>query len=60
MSITTNVVSSNPAQFSVDSPISSTNKSDLHVITELLLKVALYTITLVPCLLSFDISVEAQ
>ena len=54
------VVSSNPAQFSVGSRVSSTNKSDRHVITEILLKVALNTIILVPCLLNFDISVKAQ
>jgi hypothetical protein len=62
--ITTNVVSSNPAQarctrynivcqllaaglwFSPDTPVSSTNKSDRHDITEILLKVVLNTITL--------------
>jgi len=49
--ITTNVVSSNPAQarwwlatgrwFFAGNPVSSTNKTDRHDITELLLKVAL-------------------
>jgi hypothetical protein len=32
--------------FSRYTPVSSTNKTDLHVITEILLKVALNTITL--------------
>jgi hypothetical protein len=31
-----------------DSPVSSTNKTDWHDITEILLKVALNTITLTP------------
>jgi len=56
--ITTRVVSSNPArgditalcdkvcQFSPGTPVSSTNKADRHNITEILLKVALNTITL--------------
>jgi len=47
--ITANVVSSNPAQarwFSLDIPVSSTNKTDRHDITQILLKVALNTITL--------------
>ena len=64
MSLTTNVVSSNPAQtrctftlcdkvcqwlatgryFSPDTPLSSTNKTDCHDITEILVKVALNTI----------------
>ena len=59
--ITTNVVSSNPAQarytryniyvikFLSDlwfSPVSSTNKTDCHDIAEILLKVSLNTITL--------------
>jgi hypothetical protein len=47
--ITANVVSSNPAQarwFSLDIPVSSTNKTDRHGITQILLKVALNTITL--------------
>ena len=34
------------------SPVSSTNKTDLHDITEILLKVALNTITLTPNLLT--------
>ena len=65
MPITTNVVSSNPAQgrlldttlcdkvcqwlvtdqwFSPGTPVSSTNKTDHHDITEILLEVALNTI----------------
>ena len=55
--ITTNVVSSNPTQtrqhyvthgrwFSLGTPVSSTNKTDHHNITEILLKVALSTINL--------------
>jgi hypothetical protein len=57
--ITTNIVSSNPAHgmvysiqhyvsqwFSPGTPVSSTNKTDCHDITEILLKVALNTITL--------------
>ena len=55
--ITTNVVSSNLGHsdlysiqavrwFSLDTPISSTNKTDRHDIPEILLKVALNTITL--------------
>jgi hypothetical protein len=57
--ITTNVVSSNPAQarclwlatgqwFSAGTPFSSTNKTDLHDITEILLKLSFNTITLTP------------
>jgi hypothetical protein len=34
--------------FSLDTPVSSTNKTDRHHITEILLKVALNTITLAP------------
>jgi hypothetical protein len=34
--------------FSPDTPVSSTNKTDHHDITEILLKVALNTITLNP------------
>jgi hypothetical protein len=34
--------------FSQGTPVSSTNKTDLHDITEILLKVALNTITLTP------------
>ena len=34
--------------FSVDTPVSSTNKAVRHVITEIMLKVALNTITLTP------------
>ena len=51
--ITINVVRSNPAQalatrrlFSSDTPVYSTNKTDRHDITEILLKVAFNTITL--------------
>jgi len=60
--ITTKVVSSNPvhgemysiqhcvikfvSDFSPGTPVSSTNKTDCHDITEILLKVALNTITL--------------
>ena len=57
--ITTNVVTSNPAQarctrsslcdirwISPHIPVSSTNKTDLHDIAEILLKVALNTLTL--------------
>ena len=64
MSITTNVVSSNPDHGVVYSiqhyvikfvsalrrsgtPISSTNKADRHEIAEILLKVALNTLTLI-------------
>jgi len=36
--------------FSPGSPVSSTNNTDHHNITEMLLKVALNTITLTPCL----------
>ena len=62
--ITTNVVSSNPAHgevyslhhyvimfvsdMSVVFSVSSTNKTDLHDITEILLEVALNNITLTP------------
>jgi len=51
--ITTVVVSSNPTQgkvyslmwwFSLGTPVSSTNKTDCHDISEILLKVALNTI----------------
>ena len=42
--ITNNVVSSNPAQARC-TPVSYTNKTDCHDITEILLKVALNTIT---------------
>ena len=54
--ITTKVVSSNPAQewctrdnimFSPGTPVSSTNRTDRHHITEILLKVALSNIILV-------------
>jgi hypothetical protein len=51
LSITTDVVSSNPTRsgagwwFSQGTPVSSTNKTDHHDITEILLKVALNTIT---------------
>jgi hypothetical protein len=42
--------------FSPGTPVSSTNKTDLHDIAEILLKVALNTITLIPlyctCLLN--------
>jgi hypothetical protein len=64
MPITTNVVSSNPAHgevyslhhyvimfvsdMSVVFSVSSTNKTDLHDITEILLEVALNNITLTP------------
>ena len=61
--ITTNVVRSNPAQcevqsiqlvtgrcFSLGTPVSSTNKTDNHDITEILLKVALNTINQKPFL----------
>jgi hypothetical protein len=34
--------------FSLDTPVSSTNKTDRHHITEILLKMALNTITLTP------------
>jgi hypothetical protein len=34
--------------FSTDTPVSSTNKTDRHNIAEILLKVALNTITLMP------------
>ena len=34
--------------FLIDTPVSSTNKTDLHDIAEILLKVALNTITLTP------------
>ena len=34
--------------FSLGTPVSSINKTDLHDITEILLKVALNTITLIP------------
>jgi len=55
--ITSNVVSSNPTQgrctrqvggqwFSPGTPVSSTNKTDRHDVAEMLLKVALNTITL--------------
>ena len=52
VAITTDVVSSNLDQgevynimyFSLDPPVSSTNKTDRHDITEILLKVALSTI----------------
>ena len=51
--ITINVVRSHPAQalatrrwFSSDTPVYSTNKTDRHDITEILLKVAFNTITL--------------
>jgi hypothetical protein len=61
--ITTDVVSSNPAQgkvynimvgrwFSPGVPVSSTNKADCHKITKILLKVALNTITLTLTLLA--------
>ena len=79
VSITTNVVSSNPVQarctrynimwclsvtcgrsvvpFSPDTPVSSTNKTDRHNITEnILLKVALNTITLTLYKYSWKIS----
>ena len=36
--------------FSPGTPVSSTNKTDCHVITEMLLKVALNDITLTPSL----------
>ena len=43
--ITTNVVSSNPGRwFSPGTPVFSTNKTDRHDITGILLKVALNTI----------------
>jgi hypothetical protein len=38
-------------QFSPGTPVSSTNKADCHDITEILLKVALNTITLTPVLI---------
>ena len=41
MPITTNVVSSTGRWFSLVTPVSSTNKTDCHNITEKLLKVAL-------------------
>ena len=50
--ITTNVVSSNPTQarctqwFSPGTPVSSTNKTGHHYLTEILLKVVWSTITL--------------
>ena len=37
--------------FSPGTPVSSTNKTDFHDITEILLKVALITITLTPTVL---------
>jgi hypothetical protein len=59
--ITINFVDSNPAQerynrynimwwrwLTPGTPVFSTNKTDRHDITEILLKVALYTITLSP------------
>ena len=56
MHITTNVVSSNSAQarcFSQDIPVSSTNKTDRLDIAEILLNVALNTITQTPNPISF-------
>ena len=40
--------------FSPDIPVSSTNKTDRHDITEILLKVALNTITHVPICMAFQ------
>jgi hypothetical protein len=58
--ITTNIVSPNPAHVEFVSdlrvsggPVASTNKTDRHDITEILLKVALYTITLTLLLFTF-------
>jgi hypothetical protein len=39
--------------FSPDTPVSATNKTDLHDITEILLKVAFNTITLIQTIFSF-------
>ena len=43
--------------FSPGAPVSYTNKTDRHIITELLLKVALNTITLTPTCIMYPISV---
>jgi hypothetical protein len=41
--------------FTPGTPVSSTNKIDHHYITEILLNVALITITLIPCKVNFCI-----